>query len=617
MLPRRPHSNGPVTLPTAAPHPHRRTTPLQPPAGGAKATGGSRFSLDHLFRRMRTKSQDQEKEKVKNQAQWKPRPAPIQTTTHKPSQHNEPQATQSGRSPLANASVPTIKLCLSPGGRANVTLAVPITPTRKSKQPVVATADGAVLTFDIRDGDEEEEKESYSSRGRSSSSFSSPRTVDSNRSSFSFGSWRDSIDTTVTSSSKTMITTLVQPPTQAEDPPVLSLTLPPPHTLLPDVRLLCSPSSLPHCRWYLAQLQRTYMFEIRATKWAAYFLQLVRRAQRLRTLPPQEALSVRFAIVAFVRREAESRARLKLAQDKLFQHKMTEYRVAMQCICGTAVLKYGRKGKPHVTHLMVENGDTFKWTSVKLLSSKKLSAKKSFPLADIVAIRHGPTTDVLIKALQKGTLRLQDAKCTLSLVTAKRTFDILVKSTAEREWLFKSFSFLVALAKEHAQQVTRQVELGIMKKMETLPVWKHGRRGRPHKTRLFVNRFGELSWRGRSGDTIQLGEIVAIELGHATSVFHRSRKAGLTTARAATRCFSLVTRTRTLDIETESETQRDWYVVALRYLMDKVREKTAAMKREKAEKQLKLLQELCSASEPGVASVSGNVGISTQAALHA
>ncbi|TMW67794.1 hypothetical protein Poli38472_007466 [Pythium oligandrum] len=415
------------------------------------------------------------------------------------------------------------------------------------------------------------------------------------RSSFVFG-WRDTEVATTTWLDDGSIVGDEFRESERETPVTVFLSSIP-HDLIPDIRIVCYPSTLRNARRYIRQLIHFHAFEIRSTKWAAYFLLLIHRARQTRKVRSVEAVSLRWVLCAYVRHEVASRNRQKRTQEKDLHRKMTEYRVAMQCICGTSVIKYGRKGKPHATHLMIDNGDTLRWTS-KMLTGTSTRAKKnkSIPLAAILDIRAGPTTDVLHKAVQKGTLRLQDAKFTLSLITAKRTFDIKARNAAEREFLHRSLRFLVSLARDHEKQIAQQVELSIMKRIETLTIWKHGRKGRPHKTRLYVNRFGEVSWQGRTGDTIQLEDIRKIELGHRTAVFQRSREHGLTSVNHATRCFSLVTRIRTLDIETEDEQQRDWFVVAFRYLMDKVHEKTAALKREKAEKQLKLLQELCHAN---------------------
>ncbi|GMF38772.1 unnamed protein product [Phytophthora fragariaefolia] len=292
---------------------------------------------------------------------------------------------------------------------------------------------------------------------------------------------------------------------------------------------------------------------------------------------------------------------------------MTEYRVALQCVAGTAVVKYGRKGRPHATTLCVENGDTLRWTSKLLahathiavdgvaatttMGKKRVKAKNAIPLASILRVTSGPSTSVLARALHKGTLVLDDASCTLSVVTHTRTLDLKAKSAEEREWLQRSLEFLVELARDHERRVAQQVELTIMKRMETLPVWKYGRKGRPHKTRVFVDRFGEVSWIGRSGDSLQLDEISSVQEGHHTPVFARARAAGMVSSAKAAHCFSLVTAVRTLDIEAINEQQRDWFVVAFRYLLDKVHEKTAAMQRERAERQLRMLQDLCHEDE--------------------
>ncbi|GAB9463699.1 hypothetical protein Gpo141_00001148 [Globisporangium polare] len=479
----------------------------------------------------------------------------------------------------SSSSAANVRLCQSPGGRGNMQLAIPITPpsvtNKKSKHkhhsPV---ADEGLRASGIY--------------GRFSSASGGKNAL----AAFSLGPWRESASS---HSSRELLGSLRESTVQDF---LASL----PRDLAVDVTTICTPSSISLARKHIARVLQFHVFEIRSTKWAAYFLQIVKRARTMRQLSSGDAVSLRWVICAYVQQEVRTRRRKKEALDQQMQKKMTDYRVALQCIGGTTVLKYGRKGKPHQTQLVIENGEYFRWTSKLLSHATTIKKKKSIPLASVIAIRAGPTTEVLTRALHKGTLALQDAKCTMSLITATRTFDIKAKSAAEREWLHKSFAFLVELAHEHEKRVAQQVELSIMKRMETLNVWKHGRKGRPHKTRIFINRFGEISWQGRSNDSIQLDEIVAIDLGHRTQVFSRSLASGFATSRVSSRCFSLVTRTRTLDIETDSEHMRDWFVVAFRYLMDKVQEKTAALKREKAEKQLKLLQELCGGI--GIANIS-------------
>lgn len=503
------------------------------------------------------------------------RPPPIMTT-----HASKIAKMQSISSQAANNSA-NVRLCQSPGGRSNMQLAIPITPpsaTSKANKNKLQMADEGLRSSNIYDR---------------FSSFSGKKNA---LSAFSLGPWRESASA---HSSRELLGSLRESSVQDF---LASL----PRDLAVDVTTICTPTNVSLARKHIHRVMQFHMFEIRSTKWAAYFLQLVKKARTLRQLTSADAVSLRWVICAYVQQEVHERRQKKEIVDQQMQKKMTDYRVALQCIGGTTVLKYGRKGKPHQTQLVIENGEFFRWTSKLLSHATTIKKKKSIPLASIIAIRAGPTTEVLSRALHKGTLALQDAKCTMSLITATRTFDLKAKSAAEREWLHKSFSFLVELAHEHEKRVAQQVELSIMKRMETLSVWKHGRKGRPHKTRIFINRFGEISWQGRSNDSIQLDEIVAIDLGHRTQVFSRSLTSGFTAARTSNRCFSLVTRTRTLDIETDSEHMRDWFVVAFRYLMDKVQEKTAALKREKAEKQLKLLQELCGGI--GIPNISSSPG---------
>lgn len=381
-----------------------------------------------------------------------------------------------------------------------------------------------------------------------------------------------------------------------------------PRDLTADVRVLCNVVSPRHAKSYLHDLIRSLEFEIRATKWAAYFLQIVHHARSEKRLSLRSMISIKWAICAHVQGQSQARQEQKKLQDVTLQRKMTEYRVALQCVAGTHVVKFGRKGKPHATTLCVENGDTLRWASKLLahathlaadgvaatttMGKKRVKAKNAIPLASILRVSSGPSTTVLARALSKGTLVATDAGCTLSVVTHTRTLDLKAKSTEEREWLQRSLEFLVDLAHDHERRVSQQVELTIMKRMETFAVWKYGRKGRPHKTRVFVDRFGEVSWLGRSGDSLQLDEIVTVQEGHGTPVFARAQAVGLVSSAKAAHCFSLVTALRSLDIEAVNEQQRDWFVIAFRYLLDKVHEKTAAMQRERAERQLRMLQDL-------------------------
>uniref|UniRef100_M4B5V0 PH domain-containing protein n=1 Tax=Hyaloperonospora arabidopsidis (strain Emoy2) TaxID=559515 RepID=M4B5V0_HYAAE len=382
-----------------------------------------------------------------------------------------------------------------------------------------------------------------------------------------------------------------------------------PRDLTADVRVTCLVVNVRRSQSYVRSLIVSLEFEIRATKWAAYFLQIVHTARMEKRLSVRAALSIKWVICAHVQGQDQARLEAQKRSDLTLQRKMTEYRVALQCVAGTHVVKFGRKGKPHATSLCVENGDTLRWTSKLLahathlaangvaatttMGKKRVKAKNVVPLASIVRVTSGPATSVLARALHKGTLVLADAGCTISVVTHTRTLDLKAKTVEEREWLQRSLEFLADLARDHERRVAQQVELTIMKRMETFSVWKYGRKGRPHKTRVSIDRFGEVSWLGRSGDSLQLDEIISVDEGLHTPVFARAQAAGLVSSAKAARCFSLVTALRSLDIEAMNEQQRDWFVVAFRYLLDKVHEKTAAMQRERAERQLRMLQDLC------------------------
>ncbi|CAH0489203.1 unnamed protein product [Peronospora farinosa] len=348
-----------------------------------------------------------------------------------------------------------------------------------------------------------------------------------------------------------------------------------PRDLMADVRVTCNIVSPRRSKRYMRDLIVSLEFEIRATKWAAYFLQIVHNARLEKRISLRSAISIKWAICAHVQGQSQAQQEEKKILDVTLQRKMTEYRVALHC------------------WLMLRILLQTVWQLRRRWEKKRVKAKNVIPLASIIRISSGPSTSVLARALHKGTLVLADAGCTLSVVTHTRTLDLKAKTDEEREWLQRSLEFLVDLARDHERRVSQQVELTIMKRMETFSVWKYGRKGRPHKTRVFVDRFGEVSWLGRSGDSLQLDEILTVYEGLRTPVFARARAAGLMSSAKAAHCFSLVTALRSLDIEAVNEQQRDWFVVAFRYLLDKVYEKTAAMQRERAERQLRMLQDLC------------------------
>lgn len=98
------------------------------------------------------------------------------------------------------------------------------------------------------------------------------------------------------------------------------------------------------------------------------------------------------------------------------------------------------------------------------------------------------------------------------------------------------------------------------------PLLKYGRRGGAHATRLHCNCCGTLQWqhkRGGLSEAVDLAEVLQVLDGRQTGVF---RKYPFT--RVLDACsFSVVFRGRTLDLETQSSSHRDWLVSALRTLV--------------------------------------------------
>lgn len=379
--------------------------------------------------------------------------------------------------------------------------------------------------------------------------------------------------------------------------------------LSPDARTICSiePSHKRIAQLYIRQYIRQFQFAIYSTKWAPYFLQIIHNSQKLRPYYWNEAISLQFAVLAYVQREVLDRSSTRQRERQHIHKQMVNYQLAIQCISGIRVLKYGRKGRPHVTQLfLTSGGHGLKWMSkrgpkeargndntTKHIRGRK--KRKQISFSSIRSIETTGTTQILARALQKGTLESQDVACTLSIIAEHRTLDIATNTTEEREWLLKSIAFLMEWSQMHTEQAAKQVESNIIQRMSTVPVWKHGRKGKAHKTKLFVNRFGEISWLGRSNEIVRINEIEAIRLGSSTDVFARSIATRRFLSHAdinPSRCFSLITNSRTLDLETQSEAVRDWFVVAFRYLIDKVQEKTMEVKLERAEKQARIFQQL-------------------------
>ncbi|EGZ28006.1 hypothetical protein PHYSODRAFT_470894 [Phytophthora sojae] len=98
------------------------------------------------------------------------------------------------------------------------------------------------------------------------------------------------------------------------------------------------------------------------------------------------------------------------------------------------------------------------------------------------------------------------------------------------------------------------------------PLLKYGRRGGAHATRLHCNCCGTLQWqhkRGGLSEAVDLAEVLQVLDGRQTAVFRKYASSRILEACS----FSVVFRGRTLDLETQSSSHRDWLVSALRTLV--------------------------------------------------
>jgi hypothetical protein len=98
------------------------------------------------------------------------------------------------------------------------------------------------------------------------------------------------------------------------------------------------------------------------------------------------------------------------------------------------------------------------------------------------------------------------------------------------------------------------------------PLLKYGRRGGAHATRLHCNYCGTLQWqhkRGGLSGAVDLAEVLQVLDGRQTAVFRKYASSSVLEACS----FSVVFRGRTLDLETQSSSHRDWLVSALRTLV--------------------------------------------------
>lgn len=118
------------------------------------------------------------------------------------------------------------------------------------------------------------------------------------------------------------------------------------------------------------------------------------------------------------------------------------------------------------------------------------------------------------------------------------------------------------------------------------PLTKYGRRGGPHPTRVHCNHCGTLQWQhkrgGRLSEAVDLADVLHVVEGRRTAVF---RKYG-TSARLEACSFSIILEDRTLDLETQSASYRDWLMSALRTLVSYAKRQRQAEQQAIAERKI-------------------------------
>jgi hypothetical protein len=123
------------------------------------------------------------------------------------------------------------------------------------------------------------------------------------------------------------------------------------------------------------------------------------------------------------------------------------------------------------------------------------------------------------------------------------------------------------------------------------PLIKYGRHGGPHATRLHCNLCGTLQWqqkRGGLSTAVDLADVLQILDARQTAVFRKY----VACAELDARSLSLVFPDRTLDLETQSASHRDWLLSALRTLVVYAKRQRQAEHRALAEQALLPLDDL-------------------------
>ena len=253
---------------------------------------------------------------------------------------------------------------------------------------------------------------------------------------------------------------------------------------------------------------------------------------------------------------------------------------ATDIITTLRVLKYGRKGTPHVTSLYINKDSHGILHSISYDSKSTIlkKSRKEIVLENVLHIKAGITTTVLKSQVKDKT----DESCYLSIISRTKTFDIKASSEDARDWLITSFTHILTHASNQRTMASKHVELCMMKRIAKLQyVYKYGRRGCPHLTNLSILKTGELCWTKKGSKTrigkIPLDDIKSITKGRQTRVFMRLNK----NVGDSSKCVSFVTKDRTLDLQLSSNKERDWLVVAIEYLMAQCVSRRAHLKRQK------------------------------------
>lgn len=340
----------------------------------------------------------------------------------------------------------------------------------------------------------------------------------------------------------------------------------------------------------LFDLQRRFGYALKSSKWAGRFWVYITHGRRIGALKYAEECSLKWLVFQYVRRDTVVNERSLEISRAALQKDETTYSVAVQCLTGVEVVKYGRKGKPHKTHLIMKGKESVSWESKAVskmaslsLLKKRNREQKSILFVSILDVRPGQSTKVFTDAIRKGVAG-SPAHC-LSLITSERTLDLRAQSQAQRDWLVTSFQSLVAQALDKQKASARHVELNIVRRLQQVDIVKHGRRGRPHSTKLTVHKNGVLSWKGRSGASIYFEDVHDIVRGKgSTEVFRRAKSSP-----KDRHCVSILTAERTLDIEAKTEDARDWLYVAFKYLTQRCKERRREIQRQQLERQQRYL----------------------------